>query len=382
MKIIADENMPNVAKLFSSFADVELVNGRTLTNAQVKDADALLVRSVTKVNQALLEGSSVRFVGSATIGVDHIDTDYLARQNIAFTSAPGCNAEAVADYVFSALGYLSLSKELTWLHKKIGVIGYGNVGKIVYDRFVALGCNVCVYDPFKQAAAMDSENSQTNFVSLEAVLSCEVVSLHAPLTKTGAHPTEGMINASLLARVCAGTTLVSAGRGGVIDEQALKDLHTRLNGNLNLVLDVWHGEPIIDLATLAIVDIATPHIAGYSKQGREKGTWMVYKAFCEHFGFTEYLSLNDAVTDGRIRSINIKEDLITEELLARSMHAIYDVARDDARLRGKFRGNADQSTFDWLRKHYVERDEFNTCVILNDGQAAIKTLQAIGFKVK
>lgn len=379
MKIIADENMPNVVTLFSPFADVELVNGRTLSDAQVKNADALLVRSVTKVNKALLEGSNVRFVGSATIGVDHIDTEYLAEQDIAFSSAPGCNAEAVADYVFSALGYLSLSKDLAWLDKKIGVIGYGNVGKTVYDRFFALGCDVCVYDPFKER---EVSNGLVNFVALKTVLNCDVISLHAPLTKVGEYPTQGMIGAELLSGVLAGTTIISAGRGGVIDEAALRSIHASLQGELNIVLDVWHGEPHIDKSTLAITDIATPHIAGYSKQGREKGTWMIYQAFCQFFGIPSPLSLNDAVTPGRVRSIGIEDEPLTEEMLARTMHAIYDVARDDARLRGKYRAGTDKSTFDWLRKHYVERDEFNTCSVFNSGKTDLSALCSIGFQVK
>lgn len=375
--------MPNVVTLFSSFADVELVNGRTLSNEQVKNADALLVRSVTKVNRALLEGSSVRFVGSATIGVDHIDTAYLAAQDIAFTSAPGCNAEAVADYVLSALGHLSLNKSVSWLGKKIGVIGYGNVGKTVYDRFLALGCDVCVYDPFKQRLSNESEaDHAVNFASLATVLSCAVISLHAPLTKAGDHPTQGMIDAELLSSVSAGTTIISAGRGGVIDEVALRERHLALQGDLNLIWDVWQGEPQIDLATLAIVDIATPHIAGYSKQGREKGTWMVYQAFCQFFGIPDPLDLNAAVTAGRIRAVGIEEGSLTEEMLARSMHAIYDVARDDSRLRSKYRAGSDKSTFDWLRKHYVERDEFNTCFVSSGGQADLDALRAIGFRVE
>ena len=379
MKIIADENMPNVASLFSPFADVELVNGRTLTNEQVKNADALLVRSVTKVNESLLMGSKVRFVGSATIGVDHIDTAYLKQQGIAFSSAPGCNAGAVADYVFSALGYLSLTKNVSWLNKKIGIIGYGNVGQTVYQRFQALGCDVCVYDPFKEK---EMNKGAANFVTLEAVLSCSVISLHAPLTKTGDHPTQGMINAERLSNLAGGTTIISAGRGGVIDEVALRALRERLAGNLNLILDVWHGEPEIDLSTLSIADIATPHIAGYSKQGREKGTWMVYQAFCRFFDKENHLALNDTITNGRIQSITIEDAPLTEEMLARTMHAIYDVARDDARLRAHYRDGADKATFDWLRKHYVERDEFNTCVVSSSGQAHLNALCAVGFQVE
>ena len=377
MKIIADENMPNAQMLFSHLGDVTLVNGRTITHEQIKDADVLLVRSVTKVNRELLEGSNVRFVGSATIGVDHIDADYLTNANITFSSAPGCNAEAVADYVFSGLSHLYMTKKIHWLNKKIGIIGYGNVGKTVYDRFASLGCDVCVYDPFK-------ENSQSaNFVTLDEILSCDVISLHAPLTKNGLHPTKGMIARDQLAQISAGTVIISAGRGGVIDENALIERYKELEGKLHLVLDVWDGEPSINQELVALVDIATPHIAGYSKQGREKGTWMVYQALCTFLKLnSNQIEITNGISAGWFNSISINLAGPKEEILARSMHAIYDVARDDARLRHKYRENKEQNIFDWLRKNYVERDEFNTCSINTSDMVAANLLCAAGFSVE
>ncbi|RBP84792.1 4-phosphoerythronate dehydrogenase [Marinomonas rhizomae] len=378
MKIIADENMPNAKALFSHLGDVELVNGRTLTHEQVKDADVLLVRSVTKVTKLLLEGSSVRFVGSATIGVDHVDLECLAELDVAFSSAPGCNAEAVADYVFSSLSHLYMTKKVSWLNKKIGIIGYGNVGKTVYDRFANIGCQVCVYDPIKEKS-----RDFANFVTLDEILSCDVISLHAPLTHSGLYATSGMIGREELARLSAGVVVISAGRGGVIDERALLERHAQLDGNIHLVLDVWDNEPSINQELVAIADIATPHIAGYSKQGREKGTWMVYQALCH------YLRLNlgvvnerDAISAGWISSINANAEALKEEMLARSVQAIYDVARDDARLRYKYRENKEKNVFDWLRKHYVERDELNTCLIRSHDNDASEMMGAIGFSVQ
>lgn len=376
MKIIVDENMPNAALLFSRLGDVELVNGRTLTREQVKDVDVLLVRSVTKVTKDLLEGSRVRFVGSATIGVDHIDLGYLQEAGIAFSNAPGCNAEAVADYVFSALSYLHLSKKLNWLGKKIGVIGYGNVGKKVYSRFAAMGCQVCVYDPFKE-----EKDSDISFASLESVLACDVISLHAPLTKSGSHPTQGMLGEAELNALNAGVTIISAGRGGVIDESALFKLHERLGGNLNLILDVWQDEPNINQELVSLVDIATPHIAGYSKQGREKGSWMVYKALCEHLGIAADIDESGAISSGWCASLEAATGRTDEEVLARSMHAIYDVARDDARLRFKYREAKEKNVFDWLRKCYVERDEFNTCSIKHSNSDVLSLLGSAGFVI-
>ncbi|BFM48334.1 4-phosphoerythronate dehydrogenase [Marinomonas sp. THO17] len=379
MKIVADENMPNVKRLFSHLGEVTLVSGRDLSAQQVKDADALLVRSVTKVNENLLTGSKVKFVGSATIGVDHIDEAYLRAQNIAFSSAPGCNAEAVADYVFSALGHLYLNKGIKWLSAKVAVIGYGNVGRTVYKRFAALGCQVCVYDPLKLADD-PMLSREANFVELADVLTCDVICLHSPMTQSGPYPTLNMLSENELAQIKAGSSIISAGRGGVINEDALLSRYKELSGDLNLVLDVWHDEPNISQQLVNITDIATPHIAGYSRQGREKGTWMVYQALCKCFGLDAQFSMEDAVTPGNLQSIQLNTHLCKEEILARSMHAIYDVARDDARLRFQYRINTKESTFDWLRKNYVERDEFNTCQVHHDSEQAM--LKAVGFNQK
>ncbi|MCB5160376.1 4-phosphoerythronate dehydrogenase [Marinomonas algarum] len=391
MNIIADENMPNAEALFSHLGQVTLVNGRTLTSALVKNADVLLVRSVTKVTEELLAGSAVKFVGSATIGVDHIDLPYLAKASIAFTSAPGCNAEAVADYVFSGLSHLYMTKKQSWLTKKIGIVGYGNVGKTVYQRFAGLGCDVCVYDPFKEMEQSDPNRNaiddNVRFVGLDDVLACGVICLHAPLTASGDYPTQNMISEQALALIAPGTIIVSAGRGGIIDEPALIERHRQLNGNLHLVMDVWKGEPSINKDLLHIADIATPHIAGYSKQGREKGTLMVYQGLCQYLSkLNSGLSLDkEAVlgetflSKGWLSHINIQNYGCFEEVLARGIQAVYDVARDDARLRFKYRENTADSTFDWLRKHYVERDEFNTCTVSTDDIKADRLFEAVSF---
>ncbi|GAB3475836.1 4-phosphoerythronate dehydrogenase [Marinomonas epiphytica] len=377
MKIVADENMPNVEKIFSHLGDVRLVPGRQLSSEQVKDADILLVRSVTKVNEALLKNTKIRFVGSATIGVDHIDLDYLASQNIAFASAPGCNAQAVADYVFSALSYLYFTKQCCWLGKTIGIVGYGNVGRSVYKRFAALGCDVKVYDPLINC------REEANQTSLEDVFTCDIVSLHAPLTRSGAFPTSHMVDSKLLASLPANGTLISAGRGGVINEEALLAEYGKRSGKLNLVFDVWQDEPNINAELMSKVDIATPHIAGYSKQGREKGTWMVYQALCDYLAVTtERFTLNEAVSQGWVEQLYLLGSEFNEELVARAIHGIYDVARDDARMRYQYRHHASSTIFDWLRKNYVERDELNTVSISGLRQGVSIKMKELGFNVK
>ncbi|MBM6550295.1 4-phosphoerythronate dehydrogenase [Marinomonas ostreistagni] len=371
MKIIADENMPNVAPLFGGLGEVTLVSGRDLTRAQLEGADVLLVRSVTKVNEALLEGTSIKYVGSATIGTDHVDTNYLLEAGIGFNSAPGCNADAVADYVFSSLAHLYLHKGVEWLGRKIGIVGQGNVGRCVAARFVALGCEVLAYDPL-----VNSTIEGVHLSELDEVLKCDIVSLHAPLTRTGLFPSYDMIDAERVANLKAGQTIISAGRGGVINEPALIAQYEALNGELNLVLDVWDNEPHPNMALAALCDIATPHIAGYSKQGREKGTWFIYQSLCQFFDISEKSSFAEAVSGGSICEIKMNATLTQAEVMSRAMHAIYDVARDSARFMAVMQDKTPR-TFDWLRKNYVERDEFNTCVVHHD--TFLYELNAIGF---
>ncbi|MFT2112402.1 4-phosphoerythronate dehydrogenase [Marinomonas sp. 2405UD68-3] len=360
LRIIADENMPKVAELFSTFGDVTLVDGRSLTNKQVQDADVLLVRSVTKVNRALLQDSMVKFVGTATIGVDHIDQSYLIDHGIDFASAPGCNANAVADYVISSLCYLHSNKGVDWLSSEIGVIGFGNVGQVVHSRLKRVGCDLVVYDPYKR------EEGDVSFVSLDRVMQCDIICLHAPLTLSGEYPTYHMVNDVMLSQLSSGASIISAGRGGVIDEKALLKRYDELDSQLNLIFDVWEGEPDISRETLSIVDVATPHIAGYSKQGREIGTLMIFEAFVKYFNLSVSNNFKDCISKGFISSIVCIEDERNLDVVSKVVNSIYDVMHDDSYMRSVYKGRKqDAKSFDVLRKNYVERDEFNTCRVNN-----------------
>ena len=374
MKIIADENMPNVEALFGGLGDITLVNGRSLSKEQLMDADVLLVRSVTKVNESLLEGTPVKYVGSATIGTDHVDTEYLLEKGIGFNSAPGCNADAVADYVFSSLSYLYFTKSVNWLEAKVGVVGQGNVGRCVASRFVELGCEVVAYDPL-----VNETVSGVTLTTLCEVMTCDVICLHAPLTHTGPYPSFDMINDEYVAHLSAGQTIISAGRGGVINETALIERFHALGGALNLVLDVWHEEPHPNMQLAALCDIAIPHIAGYSKQGREKGTWFIYKSVCNFFDIPLKSSFSEAVSQGSICEIKMNSDLGKEEALNRAIQCCFDVARDSARFKYVMSSGEDKG-FDWLRKNYVERDEFNTACVNHDQYTPL--FCALGFSSK
>ncbi len=369
LRIVADENMPKVNELFSAFGDVALVDGRSLTNEQIKDADVLLVRSVTKVNRELLAASSVKFVGTATIGVDHIDTAYLKENNIGFASSPGCNANAVADYVVSSMCYLHSNKKVDFFTKKIGVIGFGNVGRRVFERLTNAGCSVAVYDPYK------GNEEGVNFVSLGAVMQSDIICLHAPLTTSGKYPTYHMLNDKMLSHLSEGSSIISAGRGGVIDEKALLNRYEKLDSKLNLIFDVWENEPDISLATLSVVDIATPHIAGYSKQGREVGTLMVFEAFLRYFKLSVANHYKDCISKGSISSIVCPQENQNLDVISKVVNSIYDVMHDDSYMRSAYRKNPrDLKQFDALRKNYVERDELNTCYVSDK-----RVFTALGF---
>lgn len=342
MKIVADENMPLVEKLFSPYGEVETFAGRELSADHVSDADVLLIRSVTQVNKALLEGSQVQFVGSATIGTDHVDQHYLQQQGIRFANAPGCNANGVVQYVLSVL----FSLRADWMKQTVGIIGCGNVGGRLYRTLQALGVDCCCYDPFLESFP-DKENNAP-LVSFDDVLQSDILCLHTPLTSTGKYPTYHLLNGGVLAGLADNTLLVNAGRGAVIDNQAL--LHLLPQRNWQVALDVWEHEPNIMLPLLEQVDIGTPHIAGYSYDGKVNGTWMVCEAFCGWRGIDTPKSLLSQESTIELSSTSLSGAVL----------GTFDVTQEDRRMRDALLANgADVAKeFDRLRKTCPKRLEF------------------------
>ena len=268
MKIVADENIAYAKHFFAELGELVLMAGRSITTADVRDADVLLVRSVTLVNRALLAGSAVKFVGSCTIGTDHVDQNYLTEAGIHFAFAPGCNAQAVVEYVWAALQGLAVDVTAA----RVGVVGCGNVGGRLLRALHNKKVNAVGNDPFLSPADFP-------LVDLDVVMQCDVICLHTPLTKTGTHPTFHLFDQSRINQLKAGAVLLNAGRGAVIDNAALLQ-RLEQQQDLQVVLDVWENEPAIDGNLLAQVAIGTPHIAGYSAEGKLRGTEMVYEALC------------------------------------------------------------------------------------------------------
>jgi len=234
---------------------------------------------VTRVDQALLEDSEVEFVGSATIGTDHMDLEYLRKANIGYTNAAGCNAEGAAEYVVSGLFELSRQKNFNPLQLKAGIVGFGNVGSRVHAKLEALGIDCLLCDPPLQ----QRETSEQSFASLDTILAeCNFISLHVPLVRTGDHPTYHLLNAARLRELAEDCILINAARGEVVDNAALLAL-LQQRDDLGVYLDTWENEPLVSRELLQRVDLATPHIAGYSIEGRLRGTQMVLDAACNHF---------------------------------------------------------------------------------------------------
>ena len=263
--------------VFLPSGEVEVLGGRDITSQKVADADALLVRSITPVNEQLLSGSRVRFVGTATIGFDHVDLAYLERNGIGFASAPGSNANSAAEYVIAALLEIGRRHNIRLEGKSIGVIGVGNVGSRVARKCEALGMHVLRNDPPLQRQTGDPQ-----YVPLEALYDCDFITIHTPLTREGIDKTFHLADAGFFSSLKPGAVFLNASRGAVVDSPALQQA-IRAGRLRAVVLDVWEDEPDIDTGLLEMVDLGTPHIAGYSYDGKVAGMIMIYNALCAHF---------------------------------------------------------------------------------------------------
>ncbi|WP_163124728.1 4-phosphoerythronate dehydrogenase [Acinetobacter portensis] len=347
MKIVADENLAFTEYFFSEFGDIQHKAGRTLTHADVKDAEALLVRSVTQVNQDLIYNTALKFVGSATIGTDHLDIPLIEQQGITWSNAAGCNAQAVAEYVITAL--LKLQPELIHANETftLGIIGLGNVGSRLAVMAKLLGWNVIGSDPFVN-------RDHVNQVDLNTLLTqADAISIHVPLTQYGEHSTYHLINKYALSQMKSSTILINSARGSVVEETALiEDIQ---NTQRKVVLDVFEHEPEISEELLDLITLVTPHIAGYSLEGKARGTQMIYDAFCEELQYTPNKKFETQLPacEQFFKDENLKEVLIQH------LTEIYDISRDDKNLRACLKdGKVEQKAFDYLRKTYPLRREW------------------------
>jgi erythronate-4-phosphate dehydrogenase len=365
MLIVADENIPLLDAFFEGFGEIRRVPGRSIDRATVEQADVLLVRSVTNVNRGLLEGSKVRFVGTCTIGTDHLDLDYFQRAGITWSSAPGCNARGVVDYVLGSLLTLAEIEGADLAQRTYGIVGAGEVGGRLVKVLQGLGWNVLVCDPPRQAA------EGGDYVSLEQIIEqCDVISLHTPLKKHGAQSTWHLFDKNRLNQLKSGTWLINASRGPVVDNAALRQVLLQRE-DLQAVLDVWEGEPEVDVALAELCVLATPHIAGYSLDGRQRGTAQIYQAYCDFLGQTARINLNDLLPTPWLSQVTLNANSDPTWSLAMLCRGVYDPRRDDADFRRSLVGNVNEqrAAFDSLRKHYPLRREIDGLQVRIEGDS-------------
>ena len=376
MLIVADENIPLLDAFFQGFGEIRRVPGRSLDRATVEQADVLLVRSVTNVNRALLEGSKVRFVGTCTIGTDHLDLDYFKQTGIQWSSAPGCNARGVVDYVLGSLQTLAEIEGADLNQRAYGIVGAGEVGGRLVKVLKGLGWNVLVCDPPRQIA------EGGDYVSLAQIIEqCDVISLHTPLTKSGNGSTWHLFDRQRLEQLKPGTWLINASRGPVVDNAALREVLLERE-DLQAVLDVWEGEPEVDVDLADLCVLATPHIAGYSLEGRQRGTAQIYQAFCAYLGQEPSIHLSELLPALWLAEVHLNASTDPAWALATLCRSVYDPRRDDADFRRSLVGTVQEQrkAFDLLRKHYPERREIDGLSVRINGESAAlsKIVSALG----
>ena len=378
MLIVADENIPLLDAFFAGFGEIRRYPGRAIDADCVRDADVLLVRSVTKVDRALLEGSQVRFVGTCTIGTDHLDLGYFAEAGIHWSSAPGCNARGVVDYVLGSLLTLAELDGADLSQRTYGVVGAGQVGGRLVQVLRGLGWKVLVCDPPRQAA------EGGDYGGLEQILAeCDVISLHTPLTRTGEQPTWHLLDGERLARLRPGAWLINAARGPVIDNPALRELLLAREDVL-AVLDVWEEEPLVDVELADLCVIATPHIAGYSLDGKQRGTAQIYQAYCVWRGEAEQVQLADLLPKPWLARVELQAETDPAWALATLCRAVYDPRRDDADLRRSLGDDpaAQKVAFDLLRKGYPVRREIEGLKVKAEGEEVRRIAAALGCVIE
>ena len=356
MLIVADSKIPFLEGVFEPYADVRYLDPGEITPETVRDADALIVRTRTKCNAALLEHSRVGIVATATIGTDHIDINWGITHGIVCASAAGCNAASVAQYMNSALLRVSLRHNVDLRGKTLGVIGCGNVGTKVAAAAAALGMNVLLNDPPRVC-----KEKLSGFVDLETIQrEADFITLHVPLwdAEYGPWRTEHMADEAFFRGLKRKPFFFNASRGDVVDESALKDA---IKSGLisGAVLDVWHNEPEIDRELLSLVDFATPHIAGYSADGKVNGTAMSVEAVAKHFGIEPLLNFFPAKVPAPANPV-ITLDPASPHPLADAVFVSYDIEVDDAALR------AAPEQFEVLRGSYRVRREFPAYTVRSD----------------
>ena len=379
MKIVADDQILFAREAFSTIGDVLLVAGHEISPAQVANADVLLVRSVTTVDSELLAESSVQFVGSAASGVEHIDISHLEDRGIGFASAVGGNANAVAEYVLSAI-FALLEKQTTTLSgQTAAIIGCGRIGCRVLDKLNTMGVDCVINDP-----PLKTKTGDRRYLTMDVVLSADIITVHVPLTRNGAYPTYHLVDEEFLARIKPNAILINTARGAVVDDEALK-VALRKKDKPAVVLDVWNHEPKINADLLKNIEIGTPHIAGYSFDGKLRATEIIYTSMCEFFNIRPLWNSNRYLSKHGGNVFKISRSCTDDEIIQMAVLATYDVRGDAASLKQMLRLPHYQRGhyFEDLRTEYPLRREFHSTLIClpSNKRRVARKLRRLGFRI-
>jgi erythronate-4-phosphate dehydrogenase len=374
IRIIADDKIPFLKGVFEPYAKVTYLPGKQITREASMEADALLIRTRTKCNSSLLNGTPVKFIATATIGFDHINTEYCDSHNIMWTNAPGCNSYSVQQYIAAALLRIAGESGFNLKDKTLGIIGVGDVGSKIEKLAKTIGTNVILNDPPRAR-----KESKAKFDDLEKLLKLsDIITLHVPLNLEGEDKTFHLFGDDNLKKIKKGGWLINSSRGEVVETEALKNALSskKLAG---AVLDVWENEPDIDAQLMEMTFLATPHIAGYSTDGKANGTSMSVAALCEYFNLPlqNWYPENIPLPGNPFISIECKGKT-AEEIIREAVIQTYEIIEDDIKLRFSPAG------FEKQRGDYPVRREFPAFTIrLKGGTGEIqKMLVELGFKIE
>ena len=373
MKFLCDIALPNSVEVFSQYGEVALKNGRQINADDLVDVDVLIIRSITKVNEDLLsKANKLKFVGTATAGMDHIDTALLDKKGIAYSNAQGSNCESVGDYILSVLLVLAEKYNLSFEGKSIGIVGCGFVGSQVYNKAKALGLTIVKNDPPRFKAGDKTCNA-----TLDEALACDIVTLHVPLIKDGEYKTLHLIDEQKLLKLKPNAIFINASRGNVVDNEALSEFLEK-RPDVKVWLDVFEGEPQINCKKLlSQVDGATAHIAGYSYESKRRANVMLANTLAHVLKLEETKAYQmpkpeiESTTLGKVENLDL-------DLIRRLVFSVYDVRRDSLMFKNCFK---DAKSFDAMRSNYRERRELSSLHLLNVEDKFKEQLSLLGFSV-
>lgn len=368
MRIVADENIPGLDETFGKFGSILRCSGREISCEDVRHADVLLIRSVSHIDEQLLGGSSVQFVGSATIGVDHVDAGYLQQAGIRCCHAPGCNADAAAQYTLAMILLAAKKSKRELCSMSAGIVGAGNVGSRLRSLLSIMG--------IKHVIACDpplADAGRTGLVDMQQIVDCDLISFHVPLTLDGPFATRHLGNDLFFSKLNPGTLVVNSSRGSILEAAAMNDWLSLGEGQL--ALDVWPAEPTIAASLLNKVTVATPHVAGYSLDGKLNGTRMLFRQFLDWQGAQQAEPLQPYPANP------VPIDIGSAETLQEVILAACPVEEDDRLLREFLRVNGDLSAtgFDTIRKNYRSRRDFAGMLPLDCPEHLREALKSLGF---